>query len=509
MKQDSSYCGTRTAGVTPVSEFISGPCAALMAWVAMFSLVQAEEKINYQDNILPIIEANCAKCHNADKKKADLDLTSYQGALKGSGSGAVLLSGNPEGSKLWKALTHAEEPYMPPNRGRLEEKELQLFKKWISGGLLENVGGKAVASANAGVDLTLSAEAMGKPNGPPPMPEKLPIEAVIHTPRMNAIVGLASSPWAPLIAVAGQKQILLFHSDTSELLGILPFAEGQPVDVRFSNNGQLLVAAGGRGAKSGRVMVWNVVSGERLITLGDEYDTILAADVRADQSIIAFGGPSRMVKLVSTKSGEVKYKIKKHTDWVTAVAFSPNGQLLATADRNGGISIWDPDNAQELFTLAGHKSAVTSLSWRSDSKLLASSSEDGRIKLWEMQEGKQAKSWTAHDPGVLCVSYSPDGHLVTCGRDNAVTLWEGNGNKLRTLASGAELPLRAVLSHDAKHVFASDFSGQLIAWNAEDGKRAGELDPNPAITAKKVVPVSKPVSKSARLQPGVKALSTN
>src|SRR5437868_14023742 len=100
------------------------------------SIQGAEEKVTYQEQILPLVEANCSKCHNADKKKADLDLTSYQGALKGSGSGAVLVSGNLDGSKLWKAITHAEEPNMPPNRPKLDDKDLDLFKKWILGGLL-------------------------------------------------------------------------------------------------------------------------------------------------------------------------------------------------------------------------------------------------------------------------------------------------------------------------------------------------------------------------------------
>src|ERR1700758_1856593 len=114
----------------------------------------AEEKVTYQDQILPLIEANCSKCHNADKKKADLDLTSYQGALKGSGSGAVLVSGNPDGSKLWKAITHAEDPTMPPNRPKLADKDLETFRKWILGGLLETAGGKAIAATAPTVDLT-------------------------------------------------------------------------------------------------------------------------------------------------------------------------------------------------------------------------------------------------------------------------------------------------------------------------------------------------------------------
>jgi hypothetical protein len=456
-------------------------------FVALLFLLplRAQEKTTYQDQILPLVEANCSKCHNADKKKADLDLTSYQGALKGSASGAVLVSGDVEGSKLWKAITHSEEPFMPPNRPPLADKERDLFKKWIQGGLLETAGGKAIAAQRPAVDLSLKPTASDEPHGPPPMPKDFPLKPVLHTARLTAITGLAASPHAPLIAVAGQKQVLLFHADTLELLGILPFTEGQPVDVKFSPNGQLLLAAGGQNAKSGRVAVWDVVTAKRLMTLGDDYDTVLSADIRPDQSQVALGGPGRLVKIFATKTGQLQHKIKKHTDWVTAVAFSPNGLMLATADRNGGISIWDPDNAQELFTLAGHKAAVTALNWRADSKLLASSSEDGTAKLWEMQEGKSAKSWTAHDKGVLWVSYSRDGRLVTCGRDNNITLWDVNGSQARKLKFQDELPLRAAFSQDGKRVFATDFAGHVAAWTAADGKLVGELNVNPDIPSQK------------------------
>ncbi len=445
--------------------------------------VFADDKTTYQDHVLPLVEANCAKCHNADKKKADLDLTSYQGVLIGSGSGAVVASGNLDGSKLWKALTHAEEPFMPPNRPKLSDKDLEVFKKWIQEGLLENSGGKAVAASAPTTDLTLKADTEGKPEGPPPMPKDLPATPVLHTERTTAITGLAASPWAPLVAVAGQKQVLLFQSDTLELLGVLPFTEGQPVGVNFSRSGKLLLGFGGRAAQSGRVMIWNVESGERVATIGDEYDSILAADMRPDQAQLAVGGPSKIVKIWSVKTGAVQHKIKKHTDWVTAVAFSPNGQMLATADRNGGISLWDPESGQELFTLAGHKSAVTALSWRGDSKLLASASEDGTVKLWQAHDGKQTKSWTAHAPGVLSVNYSHDGRLVTCGRDLAITIWNATGGKVRACDFSGDIPLRVAFTQDDNRIVATDFAGAIGVWNSGDGKRAGELNANPAALA--------------------------
>ncbi|PWU13371.1 MAG: hypothetical protein C5B50_19345 [Verrucomicrobia bacterium] len=440
---------------------------------------RADDKITYQDHVLPIIQARCAKCHNEDKKKADLDLTSYRSALKGSGSGAVLVSGNPDGSKLMKSILQTEEPFMPANQGKIPDKDIDMIRKWIQGGLLENATGKAVAAGKSRTDFTLVSSSTGKPEGPPPMPTNLPATAVLHTARTTAITGLAASPWAPLVAVAGQKQILLFDSDKLSTLGILPFTEGQPVDVKFSWNGKLLLACGGIGAKSGCVVAWDITSGKKLVTLGSEYDTVIAADIRPDLSQVALGGPSRIVKIWSTKNADLEHKLKKHTDWVTAIAFSPNGQMLATADRNGGISIWDPDSGQELFTLGGHKSSVTALSWRSDSRLLASSSEDGTVKIWETDEGKRTKSWTAHGAGVLSVRYAHADRLVTCGRDGAVSLWDGNGSKVRDLEKSCDLPLRASFSSDDARIFASDFDGRVLAWNASTGKRIGSLNANP------------------------------
>jgi len=441
--------------------------------------VIAQEKTTYADHVLPLVEQHCAKCHNPDKRKGDLDLTSYSGALKGGGSGVVVVSGNPDSSKLIKALTHAEEPAMPPNKPPLPEKELKVFKNWITGGLLETSGSKAIAAAKPSMDLTLKISDAGKPDGPPPMPGELPIEPVVHTSRGYAINGVAASPWAPLVTIAGQKQILLYHTANFELLGVLPFADGQPWDLKFSRSGKLLLAGGGHSAQSGSAVLWNVETGERITTIGKEYDIVLATDISPDQTRVALGGPDRLVKIYSIKTGELEHKIKKHTDWVTALAFSPNGEMLASADRNGGLTAWDPDNGQELFTTAGHKGAVTSLSWRSDSKLIASSSEDGTVKLWEAAEGKQARTWNAHNGGALCVTYSRDGKLLSCGRDGSVATWNAEGAKQKSFEFTGEMALRCAWSDDQSRVIASDFAGNVAVWDAKSAKRLGQIDANP------------------------------
>src|SRR5207245_3784602 len=208
-------------------------------------------------------------------------------------------------------------PHMPPKSAILPKENLDTIRKWIEGGTLENAGSKAVAVNKPKVDIALTSVVKGKPEGPPPMPKDLSLEPVVRTSRTNAVTALASSPWAPLVAVASQKQVLLYHSDTLELLGVLPFPEGLPYVLKFSRNGSLLLAGGGRGAKSGRAVVWSVQTGERIFEVGDESDAVLAADISADQTQIALGGPGKTVRIFSTKDGQLIREIKKHTDWVT------------------------------------------------------------------------------------------------------------------------------------------------------------------------------------------------
>ena len=444
----------------------------------------AADKVTYDDQILPIFRNACLNCHNPDKKKAGLDLSTYQTALQGSENGKVLESGNPGSSLLMKCVKQTDDPKMPPKGDKLSDAELALVEKWIAGQLLENATGKAVAALSNKVSVAVVS--LTRPEGPPPMPGDLPLEPFLRTAHNNAITALAVSPWAPLAAVGGQKQVLLYNTETLQPLGVLPFPEGLPTIIRFSRNGQVLLTGGGMGGKLGKVALWDIKTGERIATIGNEFDQVLAADLSADQQFVALGGPLKLVKIYSTKDGKLVQSIKKHTDWVTAIAFSPDGKYLASADRSGGIEVWESGSWKEFNALAGHKGMVTSLAFMPG--VLASSSEDGKVALWDAKEGKEIRSWGAHNGGVEWVDFTPDGKLISCGRDKIAKVWDQEGKALGQSQPLADIALRVALAND--RMIVGDWTGKVQVIKL-DGKAVGELSANPPSLADRIADTAK------------------
>ena len=453
-----------------------------------------KKKLNFDDDIASLLREKCGNCHNADKKSSGLIVTNYTKLMEGGSGGIAVKPGDPDASPIYTTVAHKAEPFMPPKSPKLPDEYANKLQRWILEGALENSGSKAVAMKPK-ADISLGKVSRGRPEGPPPMPEataKLSLDPVKKYARANAITALASSPWAPLVAVAGNKQILLYNSDTRELLGVLPFPEGVPQVLKFSRNGSLLLAGGGRGSALGRVVVWNVRTGERIIQVGEETDSVLAADISPDQTLIALGSPSKMVRIYSTKDGKLISQIKKHTDWITSLEFSPDGVLLATGDRSGGLFVWEAFTAREYYGLRGHTGMITDISWRPDSNFVASSSEDGTIRLWEMENGGQVKSW-GHGAPALSVRYGMDGQIVSAGRDRTVKLWDGNGTLKKAFPAMPDLALKSVLSHDSARVLGGDWSGVVEVWTVADGKKVGELSSNPDLLADRATKIASAV----------------
>lgn len=265
------------------------------------------------------------------------------------------------------------------------------------------------------------------------------------------------------------------QSKSFAFAGALSFPEGTIHDIKFSHNGSLLMAAGGRGAHSGRVVLFDVRSGQRVAEIGDEVDSVLAAGVSTNHQYVAFGGPSKIVKVFSTKTGELLHRIKKHTDWVTAVSFSPDGKMFATGDRSGGLHIWETEKGAIVYTLDEHKVRITDLSWRADGAVLASGAEDGNLILWSMKDGFPLRNIAAHTSkesprysrrtGVLALDFANDGRLLTTGRDGMVRLWSVDGEQQLELSIEDGLPVSASFIDGSVAAVVGLFDGSLHVFD--------------------------------------------
>lgn len=438
-------------------------------------------KITFDEHVQPILRQKCAACHNPDKRSGDLDMSNYTNLMQGGGSGAVIEPGDSSSSYLYMLVTHEEEPTMPPESPKIADDLLATIREWIDGGALENASSESTVARRK--KKVMAASSIGERPENVALPGRMDLEPFAPTSSRGAINQLATSPWGPLVAIASHKQVLLYRTDTTELTGILPFPEGLPHALRFSRDGALLLAGGGQGASHGRVVVWDVRSGERIWEIGDELDTVLAADVSADLSQISLGSPQRVVRTYNTETGELIREIRKHTEWITALAYSPDGVLLATADRNGGLNIWETHTGREYLTLGGHGGAITGLSWRADSNVLASCGEDGAVRLWEMENGNQVKTFTAHGGGTTSVEFTRDGRLVSAGRDRTVKLWQSDGTNLQTFEALADLALGVTFCDETNRVIGADWSGEIRVYNAVDGNRIAQLEANPPTLA--------------------------
>ena len=162
-----------------------------------------EQKINFDDHIKPIFREHCSSCHSESSKESDLALDSYGGVKAGGSSGEVVAEGNTSGSRLFALITHAEQPFMPPDQDAIPQPQIDLVQTWIEQGMPENSGSKIKRSNNAAAAM-LSTTSLGKPDGPPPMPESLVRQPVVDSERSAAIAAVSASPWAPLSAERGQ-----------------------------------------------------------------------------------------------------------------------------------------------------------------------------------------------------------------------------------------------------------------------------------------------------------------
>lgn len=440
-------------------------------------LAEAKEEVpNYEEHVLPILREHCAQCHRADKTSAGLDVTSLAALEKGGDSGPAVVPGVPENSPLYRAMAHiGSESPMPPDSPKIATGKLELVASWISGGL-RLARGDAGKATKPLVDIAVDVAKLGRaPDKPIEIAAGLPSPKPPKSGRALPVMALATNPWAPIAAVGGVGEAVLFDTASGSRLGAVAFPDGELRVLRFSRSGEVLLMAGGRATASGKAVLVDVRTGKTIASVGDDFDVVLAADISPDQSLVALGGPEKLVRVYKVADGSLVATIKKHTDFVTAVQFSPDGTMVASGDRAGGLFLSAAADGSNPRLLDGVVGGVSDLDWRLDGKSLAVATGDGSVLVYEPMKGIIASKWKAHENGATSVAYAVDGRLVSGGHDGCARVWSADGTKICESAVIDGSAFRVSFSTDGTHAFAGDWSGRVREFAADTAEKIRDV----------------------------------
>lgn len=186
-----------------------------------------------------------------------------------------------------------------------------------------------------------------------------------------------------------------------------------------------------------------------------------------DGELLAAAQRDGTIWLVDTVAGQVLRLLSGFVHAVNGVAFCPDGKTLASASDDGAVRLWDVCTGRELRTLEGHTNPVTSVAWSPDGKKLASASIDKNIRLWDAATGRNLGVFEGHTDGVTSVAWSPDGERLASGSDdNTVRLWDvGTGAMLAQIDAHFRTVASVAWSPDGKLLASGSYDNAIRLWD--------------------------------------------
>jgi WD40 repeat protein/serine/threonine protein kinase len=194
--------------------------------------------------------------------------------------------------------------------------------------------------------------------------------------------------------------------------------------------------------------------------------------VTPDLRVVAQAAPEGRVYVLDGETGRERWTVKASEEFLTAVALSPDGQLLATGAgfTESNIRLWDVTSGKEVGRLEGHRGWVEALLFWPDGRTLASASADQTIRLWDMATLEPVGTLKGHQAEVWCLTLLPDQTTLFSGaKDGSVLAWDTANVRRQRACTTLPVPrMEWVFAPDGRSVLAPDSEGQIQEWLAPD-----------------------------------------
>ena len=447
----------------------------------------------------PAHDATASGSDGAEPLEVAVDLTEHLGKLK-KGKNVLAIQGHnrskestdfvlsPTLNAVLKVVETAPNVTAPPGTevftkdglgGTVTAVALASDGAWVATGndkgelRLHPRGGDSVTLATAGgpvsdlaaLDDTSLVAALGdgtiKLYGSKPGEEKATFSG-----HEGAVRAISLSGDGKVLASAGEdRTVRLWNVEDGKELKKLSGHEGPVVDVSLSPDGKTVVS----GSSDKSMRVWNAEDGSVVDTFSHEGE-MTSVGFSSGGRFYSSGAGNDVTVWQPTKAKELA-TFTGHENLVQAVAFSPDGQTIASASSDTTIRLWSVAGGKEILNIKAHDGSIYSINFSPGGTMLASGSYDRTIRVWNVADGQQLRKIVGHDEAVFAVDFTPDGaSLVTASSDHTARVWDVESGKLTRTLKHPGWVMGLAVSPDGGKFASADYGGNLFLWGVDDEK---------------------------------------
>ncbi|KAJ5123658.1 hypothetical protein N7448_009755 [Penicillium atrosanguineum] len=191
-----------------------------------------------------------------------------------------------------------------------------------------------------------------------------------------------------------------------------------------------------------------------------------------------------------------KFVLRGHLRGVSAVQFSPDCSMIASAGADAAVKVWDTATGRLIYTFEGHLAGISTIAWSPDGQWIASGSDDKTIRFWNVTTGRaHTKNFIGHHNYVYQMAFAPKGNILVSGSyDEAVFMWDvRRARVMRSLPAHSDPVAGIDVVHDGTLIVSCGLDGLVRVWDTHSGQclRTLVYEDSPPATCVKFSPNGK------------------